>query len=491
MSPAKKTIVALASILLTVLLGQSVTSAGAAIDSFETSIYETGSGETGRAVYVEISGVDPGMSTNLRVRRPGVDVPIYVLDIDDGSSRISTDELTPLRPGDSIEVRQPENAVDPIDTLVVPQGSLDIFGSAVSGTVRTAGTKWVRAYPTCLDQSERRLIPRLGRYSFGFGKNASPGRYYSLNVRAGRAFMEYVQRAPGERPCVDLDSASNPERVPGSVIPETWAIQLSGLDPTVNTTRLTVRRDGSPVLDRNMQTSGYGYLATNVKVRPGDRIELYRPQTETAPSTVIEVPEIRGTFDPAADLAAVTGGSRLRSAAFSACIRLACDQTHRHLIDVPASGGKVDFGQRQGVEPAVDLAAGDPVSVDVQFAALPLSYSFDAIAGDLVAPVQKIQAKNSYRIASFRRQLKRGLPVLIRSSEPASGYIVLSDGKVTFARESVMVRTGTTGVRLKFTAAGKRLIRRARPPQTLRVESRLTDRTGNSSQKFRTVRIRG
>lgn len=489
MNSARNAALALvAALAMALAFASSPTNASAGIYNFRTIIFEEGSFGVARSVGVDISGVDSGKTTNLRVRRPGMDAPVYVQDIAAGQSSINTNELTSLRPGDLIEVRQPLNAVDPVDTLVVPNGSLDISGSRVSGDAGTGRVRWLAALQTCLERGQRRLIPSAGRYSFDFGSEAAPGRLYGLNVHDGRSSLLYVKRAPGERPCVSVQSESDPEAVPGSKPRQEWAITLKDLDPTLPGTRFKVRRGDMTLIDHNLSTNGSGFLGIRERILPGDRIELYRPQSAATPSQVIEIPAVRATFDAAADLSSVKGAD-LRSAVFTACSLGACNLSYRGLLDVPARGGKVDFGKAEGLYPALDLESGDPVSVSVQFRSVPLLYSFDALAGDLVAPVQRIRAKSSYRTRSLLRNLKSGLPVSVASSEPASGVVRLVSGGLVLARASVKVRDEPGLVRLRFTSGGRKALRSGKV-RTIRIESRLTDLAGNTSTSFRKLKLK-
>lgn len=496
MRTTKKALIALASILATALATTLlVAPAEAEIYKLDVSISERGAAGPEPRVVLDIAGVDPAKSTNLRVRRPGFDAPFGVLDIPAGSASIHTDQLTELRPGDSIEVRQPLNGVDPVKVLAVPNGSIEIEGSRVSGTAGTGELRQLEVLPTCNEARERRIIPESGGYSFDFGRAASPGREYLLTVRQKPGFrLTYLNRAQGERPCLTVDSTNDPNRIPGSVVPETWNVSVSGLDPVQKSTRMVIRRGGAPILDVNMSTSGYGRTKTDQRIVPGDQIEIYRPQTAMTPASTVTVPPVRATFDPAADLAAVSGAA-LREAQITACKPRACLPSTRGLLDIPAGGATVDFKEPQGISPRLDLEAGDLVRAYVKFSDVPLRYAFDATPGDLLAPVQRIKARKAYRIRGLLKLLARGFPARVSTSEPSSGEIRLLKGRVTLAQSKIKLDQ-VVSTRLRFTAKGKNVLRRwlkgrsLRRPGTLTLESRLTDLSGNSSVSSRKVQVK-
>lgn len=469
--------------------------AQAEIYGFEASIYEPGVNGPNRSVTVRISGLDRTKTTNLRVRRPGADAPVGVVDLPAGDDGIRTDELTELRPGDSIEVRQPLNGVEPVEVLSVPRGSVELEGSRVTGTAGPGQARWLEASSNCLQPRDRRVVPASGRYSFDLGAAATAGRTYTLTVREKPGFiLRYQVRAAGERPCLSVETSTDPNLPPGTRLPLVRTIGVAGLDPAIPTTRVVVLRGDTKIVDRNLVTPGYGSATIEPQIGPGDRIEVYRPQTAATPSTTIVVPPVIARFDPEADLASVSG-SALRGATITACKPRACEPSTRNLLDVPARGAKVDFGEPQGTSSRLDLAVGDSVWAEVRFAEVPLRYVFDAVPGDLAPPSIRIAARARVRIAALRKLLRGTIPIRISSSEPASGSLRLLSGRVTLAAGRVPVGTAAVIARLGLTRAGRKRLRGwlgpkgIRKPKTLRIEGSFSDRSGNESTETRSLLV--
>lgn len=513
MSGKQRILLALAATALAIVAMPST--AGAAIYDVRVSITEAGTYSPLKQVYVDGHGLNPAQNTRLVVRRPGVALPIEDQVEFSGSDYFSTYTLELIQPGDSLEIYQPSGAATPATTYVVPVISMALSGTTISGAIGPGVVNTFRAYETCLDDGKDVLLnPAGGAFAQDLGALATPGRIYRLDNRDDRGFeAEYTFRAPGERPCIQTQGThGNFELdVPGGTNQDGFAVYANDLNPTIPDLRFVVRRGGAAVADASVASYSSGGISSPVPVLPGDQIELYRPKTAPAPAFVYSVPQISGVFDAGNDLAAISGPA-MRSAFVSACEPIICVGSTRYSINTPAGRTFYNFAQTQSEGRVFDLTSESGLVGGVQFADLPLFYSFDFAAGDLAAPTIKSSPAKRYKLATLKKALKKGLKIKLSSTEPGTASMKLTipaklptrkqpkpkQGKktLTLASGTAGVAAGNSSVKLKFSKSGKKAVGalikvgKKLPKVKALLTTSVTDASGNAQTVTKTVTLR-
>ncbi|MBI2690671.1 MAG: hypothetical protein HYX29_01810 [Solirubrobacterales bacterium] len=476
--------------------------AGAALHSLQLSVYQPGYSGASKVVYLSIEGVDPALSTQFTVRRAGVATPIEDEFEFSGASSLSTYDLDLLEPGDLLEIRQPSTSPTPTVSFQTPAASLSFAGSSVTGVLGAGSMNTLSVQGTCLTEQTGIQLPASGgpfSQSFAAG-TLPPGARVQLGSVDNRGFnFEFSAVAPGERACVYADGSSSQSlsRNPGAKDPTPYYIQLDQLTQSTTTTRLVLRRGGGILEDKSGPSSSSFSANLATAPRPGDLIEIYRPQAAGTPTQVVTIPQVSGTFDPAVDLAAIDGPAARESRVF-ACTPLICTGSGRTLLDTPPGRAFFDFTKSDGGEPVTDLLPDSLVEGTFQSASEPVQYRFAMPAGDPVAP--KLSMKLAAKLSRVRlvKAFKRGFKVKLRSDEVGQAKLTLAFPKakagraVTLAKASKGAKVGATTIALKFTKAGKKALKkmRKRGSRVATLTSTVTDASGNTSTLVKRLKIK-
>lgn len=476
-------------------------SASAAIHSVRVFVSPAGFSGPTKDVYLDAEGLDPALSTQITVRRAGVPTPIEDEYEFSGSDDLSTYDLDLLEPGDLIEIRQPNTSPAPTFTFQTPAASVNVSGTTVSGNSGGGTFNNLSLEGTCL--SEVRVVPLPaagGAYAADFGADLAPGAKLTLtNFDANGSEFGLNARSAGERACVAVDGVPPLFEIdiPGAKNPKPYRIQVDDLTHAVPNVRVVVRRGGAVIDDQS--TTAYNSAATEMAVapRPGDQIELYRPQTAGAPSQVLTIPQVSGTFDPSVDLATIDAPAGRYLRVF-ACQALVCGGSGRTLIDQPAGRTFYDFSKTDGHEASLDLQADSRVQGTVQSATEPISFRFAMPLGDLVAPAQSIKLASKLKRKTLAKAFKKGYKVKVQSNEVGNASLTLAFLKskagraVTLAKASKSVAAGTTTVKLKFTKSGKKALKKLRRGKSrlATLTSTVTDASGNTSTLVKRTKIK-
>ncbi len=476
--------------------------AGAVPHTLRLSIYQPGATSAAKLVYFDMKGLDPALSTQITVRRPGVITPIEDEFEFSGPESLSTYDLDLLEPGDLIELRQPSAAPTPVQTFQTPSATLNFGGTTISGTLGAGAVNTLSIDGTCLSEESVVALPASGGpFIEAFSAAAlPPGARVSLRSINSRGFQfGYNTLAPGERPCVFADGSAGQSLSanPGGKDPTPYRLQVEGLSQLIPNTRIVLRRGGTIVEDRSLASSQTFAVLVASAPRPGDQIELYRPQTAGAPSQVVTIPQISGKFDPAVDLAAIDGPAG-REVRVYACQPQICGGSGRTLLDTPVGRSFYDFAKSDSNEIALDLQADSVVEGTFQSATDPIQYRFRMPSGDLVAPKQTLKLPAKLKRSSLARAFKKGFRVKVKSDEagPATLTLVFPKVKagraVTLAKASNTVSAGTTTVKLKFTRPGKKALKklRKRSSRLATLTSTVTDASGNASTLVKRTKIK-
>jgi antitoxin (DNA-binding transcriptional repressor) of toxin-antitoxin stability system len=446
---------------------------------------------------VIVNGLDGAKNTRVVVSSPtGPDR----LDVTQpaGPTVFASPTITGLSPGDSIRIYQPSAAVVPVETHTVPDvrvdltvGSSTLAGSLPAGSIGSVMGDW-----RCGSNPIATTI-HGGAFSLAY-RPVIPGETITIaEVGPSLDRVYRTQHAPGETPCITIDTGHPTLLAPGSPPdPEPHSIEVDHLLASVApSVRAVVRRGGSVLLDVFSDTPSLAET-TAVQPLPGDVVEIYRPKTAPAPIATMTIPAISSKFDASVDLVAIDSPAAGMVAA-SACRALSCLSTQRRgVLSAPAGRKLLDFRAAQNTFAPFDMRPDDRVDGEFTNPEYTLDYLFTVPAGDLAAPTLSARLAKRIRLASLLKSLRKGYAVTLTSNEAGSARLTLSLGRARLAIAAAGLHAGGNTVKLKFTSAGRRELRRLRA-RGRRFKSRratltavVTDAAGNSSTATRLTTIR-
>jgi hypothetical protein len=476
-------------IALCVCCGLAATATGASAASiyqYASSFDPTGAANTTAGGSIGIYRLNTGLTTKITLTPPGQPALPDVLQAA-GPDSYSTVYTTGLLPGTKVEIRQPQGAVAPTETYVVPTPTVNLVPGAttLSGSI-PAGMfgSVIGDYRCNLNASPHTL--GAGAFSVPYSK-VLPGENAQISAYNANGDSVYVYNsAPGETPCVtvfalDTSPIFDP---PGSPVDaQPYSLYVNHLKQTQAASTRTVLRRGTTTIsddseDAQNTNSGFG-----VKPQPGDVVDIYRPKTAPTPKFSITLPSFSAKFDPAVDLAAVDVPAADKIEV-EYCMPYACEgRSSRGAMNTPAGRTLFDFARPEGRYIPADLVADSALQVYFDNADETLSIRFLATPGDLVAPVQSFKLPSKLKISSLVKALKKGYKLKLKSNE--AGMVTLSLGKL--ATVTKPVKPGSNIFRLKFTKSGKKQIKKLAKkgkkakPLSVTLTSVVTDAEGNAS----------
>lgn len=463
------------------------------VDFDDGTYYATPSGE------VTVNDLDVAQTRRIIITPPAAPI------VDTGSLPASTNYYSAgavpgLAPGTTISVRQPASSLSPTEVFTIPEATLSVVtgATALTGTIPAGWFGAVRGDYRCELPA---LVQTLGAGAFSVPYTTIlPGEIAEVSINNSTGDnVNFTKHSPGETPCVDIIAATNQTTTPGGPIdPTPYEVDVSHLLPiNAASVRVVLRRGGAILVDVSEDdTNTSAELAT--RPLPGDIVDVYRPKTAPTPAHSVTVPQVSAVFDPAVDRVAMNTPAAGVIRAFF-CRAYACPtQNVRSALNAPAGVNILDYGVSQSTYPAVDLRIDDRITATYEDPNHTLQYSFDSVPGDLAAPVQSIKLASNLKRKTLTKAFKKGYKVKVKSNEPGTASLTLAFPKakagkaVTLAKASRSVIAGTTTVKLKFTKAGKKALKklRTRSSRLATLTSTVTDVSGNVSTLVKRTKIK-
>jgi hypothetical protein len=373
-----------------------------------------------------------------------------------------------------------------------PTVSLAAGGTSISGTVPAGLTGTLIGDYRC-DVNEQPVPLGAGAFSVPRVKIV-PGQLAQLAVSSSQGDVTSILAAsPGETPCITISAVADVLPPPGAPAPAgSYNINIDHLlSNHGQSVRVVARRGSTAYFD---QSADSPYLSTNstTKPLPGDVVDVYRPKTAPTPSYSQTIPQVSAKFDAAVDLIAVDtpAGGVLRA---YACRTYTCgNENARGLRDFVAGRKVLNFGASEGSNVAIDLHPTDIVNVYFTNADFSMSYAYQALPGDLVAPTASFKLPSKLKISSLVKSLKKGYKLKLSSTEAGTASLKL--GKL--ASISKPVKVGSNTFYLKFSKSGKKQIKKLAKkgkkakPLTVSLTSVVTDASGNAATVTKSTKIK-
>lgn len=483
----RQTLICVALVATTVLLVAAQASAA----TFGLYLDPSGidSGDARGSVYV--NGLNTGLNTRLVISPPSGPSRADTTQAA-GTDYMSNSAVPGLNVGDTIKVYQPSAAVTPTASYVVPQVSLGLtVGAAqVVGSVPAGYAGAVQTGYRCGASGPMRSVGE-GAFALG-GVRVIAGSTAQMSLSdAGGNYLQFVQRAPGETPCVTVFSQELGEVYPGAPTgPPQYLYSINSVFPSVQTSlRAVIRRGATALSDHSWDPIGYDNAdVTSQQVHPGDVIDVYRPKTAAAPTWSLAIPQVSARFDPAAGKVAVDAPAASEIEVYQ-CRALAClVGAQRTRIDVPAGRTVFDFTRAEGQSGPSRLYADDRITITFRDVDGALSYHFGALLGDLIAPTQKLTFASKIKRRTLVKSARKGLSVKLSSSEPGTASLKLTYGKLKLASVKKSIKSGKSTLKLKFTKSGKRKLGKLKGKR-ITLTSTVSDASGNITTIKRTARV--
>lgn len=449
---------------------------------------------------VQIGRIDPTKTYTVRMTIGGVAQP----PVNGGPPDIARYISVPnMAPGDTITMEQPTGTT--LETFTVPSlsmaataGSPTLTGNAPDGGVSFAFYDSICGQPA---NDTFPAIPQGGAFAVTYPQPMSPGGLISLTHYPGLGDkVMYESRLPGETPCLDADGYQYPTFPGDTPDPEPFSIRANDLRPSVAPgSRLVLKRGGAILVDHTDPVASSSINKnTAVQPLPGDTLELYRPHTAGAPSTVFTIPAIRSTYDTSNSIVAIDGPAAYMLQ-FRVASQLSMWQNVRGMINAPAGRTMFNFALSDGIYPAISIANREIYVTDWFSPDARNSYSFGAQPGDLASPALQLKLAAKFRLAKIRSSLSASLTsselatASIKLTIPAKLKTSASTKPRTLASRKLSVGAGTTKFKLRMTKSAKKLLKKldnrkyAAQKATLTVTA--TDPSGNSATTIKTTKL--
>lgn len=462
------------------------------IDFDDGAFYSTPSGE------VTIYRLNAAQTRRIIVTPPSG--PVFDTGSLAASGTTYSSVVPSLAPGSTVSVRQPAVSASPTEVFTIPEATLNVVNGATSltGSVPAGWFGSVRGDYRCEVPQVVQTVG-AGPYSVPYS-TIIPGELAEVSITNGLGDDVSVNRhSPGETPCIDIYAASNPGGIPGGATdPAPFYVEVDHLLPIVAVSVRLVLRRGGAILGDVSEDDTNADIDLATRPLPGDVVDVYRPKTAPTPAHSMTIPQVSGVFDPAIDRVAMNTPAAGVIRAFF-CRAYACPtQNTRSALNVPSGVNFLDYGVSQSTDPAVDLRPDDKISGTFENPDHTLQYSFDVTPGDLVAPVQTIKLASNLKRKTLAKSFKKGYKVKVKSNEAGGASLTLAFPKakagkaVTLAKASRNVIAGTTTVKLKFTKAGKKALKklRKRSSRLATLTSTVTDASGNVSTLVKRTKIK-
>lgn len=443
-----------------------------------------------------VSAIDPSQSFTVRQTRGGVEQ--FRTNQPAGAENYYF--FREILAGDVIEIYQPQTATppdsSPVSTFTVPDVTINATAGspAVTGTAPDGWTAVVTAESPCSGPSPSlSTIAGGGAYSVTFATPAVTGQSFHLSTISptgdfvGR-WENIRSRIPGDAGCVWADATSTAfEERP-------YHVGVWGLDGTIPSTRLVLRRGGTTIADdNNTQLS----LKPDQKPLPGDVIDVYRPEDAGAAAYSWTIPQISGVFDTGNDLAAIDAPAAAEIGVWL-CRPLVCSSGgDRGAVDTPAGRSFFDFAKPQGYYRSYDIAP-DTVAEGYWYSPNYMQeYDFNLVPGDLTAPGLKISLAKSLKAEKLG---KKKLKLKLTSNEAgnATATLALAPAKkgkkaVRLASGKGAVKAGRNTLSLKFSKSGRKALKKlikGGKSRKATVTVSLTDASGNVTTVVKSTTIK-
>lgn len=424
-----------------------------------------------------------------------------------------------LQPGDVVEVFQPgipagPTAVSPTAQYVIPNLSLSGTAGAttISGSSPDGALARIHVSGECDDIGDDSLPVNAAGGTFSSAtKPLAAGADLSLYVFSGAGdYTEYRTAVPGETPCFSADAYPYPEQPtldPAGATP--FHVRVRDLKTSVAINSRLVWRRGATIIGdtTNLGDEQFG-LASATQPRPGDVLEIYRPQTALTPSRSVTVPQVTATIDTAASLVAVNSTAIAGYLDVFAFERGGGDRSSRRdFLSPPAGRTLADFNTAAGMNRPYKMSPDGRALVDWYSADWGIQYNFEATPGDLVAPVVSARFKSRLRLAKIRKSIAVRLnsneaatgtaAIVVAKRLPGKGHPRTKPGKrtLTFATAKLSLKAGSKTVNVKLTKAGRKALKQLRGagktmiPVKATIKLTLTDPSGNAATVTRTMKL--
>lgn len=486
--------------LATVACTAALLPSGAAAEAVYT--YEVSHDRQNDYSYLSVYRLDTTKNSTFRVMRGAV-----VQARSDNSAGYSSTGMylgSGIEPGDVVEVYQPQTANPvpdsvPTETWTVPTLTATVTAGqpTVTGTSGAASLVRVRNSPACDEGGEQAVFASLsgGLYSAALPIAPAASDYYSvMAVEPDNDSVRINDRVPGDAYCVEIDAAVQTY----GPIPDAFPFEVDvwGLDQSIPTTRLVLRRSGSIIADENSTDLD---LTAAQKPLPGDVIEVYRPAAAPTPAFTMAIPNVVSTFDPGNDLVAVDAPAAKYVDA-QACTVFDCAKwSERVSSAVPAGRTLFSFVQPFGWSPPFDLQPDSQVESEWVSADSHIYYEVTASVGDLTSPVGKISLAKKLKLKKIGKRIKFKL----NSNEAGTLKAKLttatpkrrgkSKKQVTLASSKTLAaKAGSNTVNLTVSKTGKKSIKKLvsyKKSQTATLSITLTDAAGNVTTVVKSTKL--
>lgn len=452
--------------------------------------------------YVSVYGLNKPQTATVRVLRAAVQQYTGSIAADaQNYIQISTPNLAP---GDQIEVQQPTGSVQ--ETFTVPD--ISITGTpgsqVVSGTVPAGSVAYAEYRPLCDETGNRDDLVDAnvqgGAFAAAFPTPVEAGQRLAVNAYPGKGdVIKYSAQLAGETPCFYASAFDDPVGLGSVPSANPYFLYVDDLNPSVApTSRIVLRRAGTPLVDYSAAGASSISKSTDVKPLPGDVVELYRPQAAGSPSATFTIPGMSAKYDASNQLAAVDAPAA-SSIDASVGSLYAMWGNRRGALNTAAGRSVFNFGVSQGFEPAVNLAFVDWMSVT--WSSMPLHgvYEFNAVPGDLAAPVVGVKLAKSLKLAkiaasvSLTISLNEAASTSIKLTLPAKLKSAAAKKPQTLASAKASFAAGSNKLKLKLSKSGKKLIKKLRRGRYGTQKATLTivatDSSGNVTTTVKTTKL--